>query len=121
MSSAFRVLANDFNRIQLEGNGFIGVLIAILLVALVVNLAARIVVDKSSFLAAIGTTVIGFVLLFAIQVLLHGTLGTVLGLAAWALVAASFYRTNWLKGAVIGLVAAVLFVLLNWLLAKLFG
>ena len=46
-------------------------------------------------------------------------LGTILAVVVWALLTAAFFRTNWAKGAIIGLVAWVLSYLVALLLAHL--
>lgn len=94
-------------------------LITWLVTALFIHFAAKIVLDRSSFGAALLTALVGSLLAVLVAGLVGGTLGVVLAIATWALVCALFYRTGWLKAAVVGLVAWVLFFLVTWLVARL--
>lgn len=98
-----------------------GFLITWLVTALFIHFAAKIVLDRSSFLAALLTALVGSLLAFLIAGLVGGGLGIILAVVTWALVCALFYRTGWIKAAVVGLVAWVLFVLVKWVVARLFG
>jgi hypothetical protein len=93
---------------------WVSLLVGLLVTSLFVHLSARIVLDRAHFgqaflTALVGTLIAGLVLL--------GTgrswAGFLLAAAAWALVAASFYRTRWSRGAVIGLVAWVLAIVVD--------
>lgn len=98
------------------GDDFVSVLIAVLLTTLFVWLAARIVVDRSSLVAALLTALVGNFLAFLVWGAVGGIPGLVLAVLAWGLVAALFFRTAWLKGAVIGVVAWLLWFLTNLVL-----
>ena len=89
-------------------------LVSLIVATIFVYVAARIVVDTSSILASIGTAFFGTLLAGLALTYIPGVLGLVAAAAAWALVAAAFFRTKWLKGAVIGLVAWVLWALALW-------
>jgi uncharacterized membrane protein len=108
-----------FGELRLHGNDWVGVLIAVLVVSLFVHMAARIVLDRGGFIQALATTVIGFLLAGLVMTLVPGVLGLTLAFVVWALVAAAFYRTRWVKGAVVGLVAWVLGLLIMWLVGIL--
>jgi hypothetical protein len=95
-------------------------LITWLVTAIFIHFAAKIVLDKSSFVAALLTALVGSILAVLVAGLVGGTLGLILAIATWALVCALFYRTGWIKAAVVGLVAWVLFFIVQWLVAKLF-
>lgn len=84
--------------------------------ALFIHFAAKIVLDKSSFLSALLVALLGSVLAVLVGSLVAGTLGLVLAIATWALICALFYRTGWLRAAVVGLVAWVLFFLVTLLI-----
>ena len=99
--------------------GWLGALVAWVVTALFIHFAARIVLDKSSFLTALAVALLGTLLAFLVVVLVGGPLGIVLGLLAWAVICAVAYRTGILKAAVVGLVAWLLFFLTTWLIAKL--
>ncbi len=86
-----------------------------------IHIAAKMVLDKSSLLSAFLTALIGTLLGQVVAGLVGGTLGLVLALATWALIAAVFYRTKWVKGAIVGLVAWVLWFLINLAVRALFG
>lgn len=94
-------------------------LVTWLVTALFIHFAAKIVLDRSSFLAALLTALVGSLLAVLVGALVGGTLGLLLAIATWALVCALFYRTGWLKAAVVGLVAWALFALVQWLVARL--
>jgi hypothetical protein len=94
-------------------------LVAILLTSLFIWLAARFVLDRSSILAAIASAVISTLLAGVVVALVGGTLGIILGVLVWALCTSAFFRTDWIKGAIIGLVAWVLYYLTGLLLGAL--
>jgi hypothetical protein len=100
--------------------GWLGALVAWVVTAIFIHFAAKIVLDKSSFLTALLVALIGTLLAFLVVALVGGgTLGIVLGILTWAVVCSIFYRTGLVKAAVVGLVAWVLFFLTTWLIAKL--
>ena len=100
--------------------GWVGALVAWVVTALFIHFAAKIVLDRSSFLTALVVALLGTLLAFLVVGLVGGgTLGIVLGLLTWAVVCAVAYRTGVVKAAVVGLVAWVLFFLTTWLIAKL--
>lgn len=92
-----------------------------LVTALFIHFAAKIVLDRSSFLSALLVALIGSLVAVLVGGLVGGTLGLVLAIATWALVCALFYRTGWIKAAVVGLVAWVLFLLVTLLVRALVG
>ena len=95
-------------------------LITWVVTAIFIHFAAKIVLDKSSVIAALLTALVGTFLAVLVGALVGGTLGVILAIATWALVCALFYRTGWLKAAVVGLVAWVLYFVVVWLVARLF-
>lgn len=95
-------------------------LVTWLVTALFIHFAARIVLDRSSFGAALLTALVGSFLAILVGVLVGGTLGLVLAILTWGLVCALFYRTGWLKALVVGVVAWLLYLLVVWILGKLF-
>jgi hypothetical protein len=99
--------------------GWLAALITWVVTALFIHFAAKIVLDRSSFLTALLVALVGTLLAFLVGGLVAGTLGLVLAIVTWALVCALFYRTGMVKAAVIGLVAWVLFFLVTWLVEKL--
>ncbi len=101
-----------------DGNYWVDFLIVLLVTALFVYIAARIVAGRASYLSAIGTVLVGNFLAGLVLVLVGGILGLVLAILVWGLIAAAFFRTRWLQGAVIGVVAALLWILVRWLLAE---
>lgn len=103
---------------ELQG-GWIAVLVTWVIVSLFIHFAARIVLDKSSFLTAMLVALIGTLLAFLVGGLVAGTLGLVLSILTWALVCALFYRTGIVKAAVVGLVAWVLYFITVWVIQKL--
>jgi len=103
---------------KFDGNGLVDLLIVLLVTALFVYVAARIVAGHGSFLAAIGTVLLGgFLFALVLSLTGGGVLGLILAILAWGLVAAVFFRTRWLQGAVIGIVAALLALLVKWVIA----
>ena len=95
-------------------------LITWVVTAIFIHFAAKIVLDKSSFIAALLTALVGTSLAVLVGALVGGTLGVILAIATWALVCALFYRTGWIKAAVVGLVAWVLYFIVVWIVARLF-
>jgi len=96
-------------------------LIEALIVGIFIFIAARIVVDKGGYLSAVLGAILASLAMGLVGSLVDGTLGLVLALATGALVLALVFRTGWLKGAVIGLVAGVLYILTSLLLDKIMG
>lgn len=94
-------------------------LLAILVTTLFIWLAARFVLDRTSIFAALASAVISTLLAGIVVALVGGTVGIVLGILVWALCTSAFFRTDWAKGAIIGLVAWVLYFLVGWLVDKL--
>lgn len=94
--------------------------ISVLVTSLFIFFAARFVLDRSSFVAAILTAVLGSVAAAAVFLLVEGgVLGFALAIAVWALLAALFFRTDWIKGAIIGLVAWVLWLVVTLVIRAL--
>lgn len=98
------------------GRDWVGLLVSLLLTTLFIVLAARIVIDRASFIGALLTALVGNFLAVLVWQAVGGLLGLILALLVWGLVAALFLRTAWLKGVVIGIVAWIIFVLVNLLL-----
>lgn len=94
----------------------ISTLITILVVALFINWAAGIVTDRRSFGAALIVAVLGSVAAWLVYALLGaGVLGLILAIVVWSLIAAAAFRTRLVKGALIGVVAWILWVLVTLL------
>lgn len=108
-------MAPPFSTVQLQ----IGGLVTILVATLFIWLAARLVLDRSSILAALASAVISTLLAGLIAAYVGGAIGIILAILVWALFTAIFFRTDWAKGAIIGLVAWVLSALVGWILEKL--
>jgi hypothetical protein len=104
---------------QFDTAGWVAIVVAVLVAGLFVYFAARIVIDRASYAASIATILVGNLVAFAIALVVAGLAGLLLAAAGWALVAAFFFRTRWLKGAVIGLVAWALWILVNLAVAFL--
>ena len=103
------------------GRDLVGFLVALLITALFIWLAARIVIDRGGLLASILTALVATFLAQLMLVLIPGRIiGLIVAVAVWALVAALFFRTQWLKGAVIGLVAWVLWAVVQWVMGLVF-
>lgn len=107
-----------FEDFEIQG-GWLAAVVTWVVTALFIHFAARIVLDKSSFLAALLVALAGTILAFLVGGLVGGVWGLVLAIVTWALVCALFYRTGMLKAAVVGVVAWVLFFLTVWLIRAL--
>ncbi len=87
-----------------------------------VHAAAKLVIDRSSFGQAILAFLLGTLLATGVMALAGDPLGrpiaTLLGLIAMAFAFAAVYRTKWSKGAIIGVVAWIIWAavtaLVNW-------
>lgn len=101
-------------------SALVSAIISILVTALFIHFAAKIVVDRSSYIVSILVAVIGTFLGTLVYGLVGDVLGLILGILTWAAVAAVFFRTRLLKGAVIGVVAWLLWFLVNLLIDWLF-
>lgn len=108
-------MAAPFATTQLQVQGLVTILVA----TLFIWFAARLVLNRSSVLAALASAVISTLLAALVVAYVGGTLGTILAVIVWALLTALFFRTDWAKGAIIGLVAWVLSFLVGLLLEKL--
>ncbi|HEX2065973.1 MAG TPA: hypothetical protein VHI93_04090 [Candidatus Thermoplasmatota archaeon] len=108
-------MAVPFGTTQLQLHGLLSILVA----TLFIWFAARLVLNRSSVLAALASAVISTLLAALIVAYVDGVLGIVLAIVVWALFTALFFRTDWAKGAIIGLVAWVLSFLVGLLLEKL--
>lgn len=88
----------------------VAALVAILVATIFIYVAAKFVLEYSGFLAALGTATIGTLLAQLVLYVVPGPawLAFTLAIATWALVAALLFRTSWVRGAIIGLVAWVL-------------
>ncbi len=105
--------------------GLVGGLVAILVNALFLYLAARFFLKKASYVAAIAAAVLGGILvtlvrLGAVQMDWPGWAVLVTTLAAYSLVVAFVFRTQWLVGALIGVAAAVFYSVAAWLVGLAF-
>jgi hypothetical protein len=103
---------------------FLNVMIK-LFTCIFIHFAAKFVLDRSSFLAALLTAVVATFLATLGGGLLSTVIATgwillVIGIAIWALVAAIFFRARWIQGAIIGLVAWLLWFLVNLAINALF-
>lgn len=97
----------------------LGSLVSILVATLFIYFAAKFVLDRTSIFSALLSAVVSTLLAALVLVLVTGTLGIVLSILVWALCTAAFFRTSWLKGAIIGLVAWALSFVVMLLLANL--
>ncbi len=105
---------------------FLRLIVGLLLIALSVHWAASIVLDRSRFSQALMVTVVGGLLAFVVAIGSDelgwpGAVKVVLALTAWALVAASFYKTQWAKGAIVGVAAWVIWVFVGLIVNLLVG
>ncbi len=103
----------------------VGTLVGWLVASIFVHFAARIVLERSSFVSALISTLVGSLLaglvqIGAIRLAWPAWAGALLSFAAMALAIAVFYRTKWTKGAVIGVVAALTWLLVSFLIGLLF-
>lgn len=108
------------------GNSLLSAIITILIVTLFIFFAAKFVLGRTSFFAALGTAVIGTILAqlaaYGVDALGGGYwVALIVGVVVWALIAAIFFRAAWVQGAIIGLVAWVLWFLVNLAISALFG
>ena len=116
--SATRFPSPVANSIHFGSDVWVPSLVTILITTLFIYFAARIVLDRSSFLAALATAVISTLLAVLVSQLAGGgTLGLILGILVWALVTGAFFRTSMLKAVVIGLVAWALSLLVGLILS----
>lgn len=102
-------------------------LISILLVSLAIHFGAKPFAraENEKFLNAILVAVLGSILATLVEFLLADAIGAtwarVLALATWALVAAAIYRTSWIRGALIGVLAWLLWFVVSLIVAALFN
>lgn len=106
-------------------DALISSIVSWLVASLFVYLAARFVLDRSSVVAALlsvflGSLLAGLVRIGADRLDFPAWAGLALAFAAVALLIAVFFRTDWIKGAIIGVVAALLWVLTTYLVGLLF-
>lgn len=104
---------------------FVTALLTWALATLFVHLSAKIIMGEShlpqAFLAVlVGTVMAAFVDLGGRNAGWPGPLVIVLGLAAFALGLAAVYRASWFKGALLGVVAWILWGVVRYLIGLLF-
>lgn len=102
------------------GEGIVAAIVTIVIASLIIRAAARLVIDRGGFISALLTAIVGTLVATFVWALVPGLLGLLLGIAVWALVAALFFRTDWVKGALIGVVAWVIWFLVSLLITWLF-
>jgi len=97
---------------------WLGALVSLLVTALFIHFGAKLMVPgKVHYMQGIATAFFGSLLAgFVLFLTGFGTLGNILALASWALVAAIAYRTSWLRGALVGLVAWLIWLVVNWII-----
>lgn len=115
--SAYDVLSS--HREFTISDGWVNFVVLLLVEALFIWLAAKIVLEHGGFLASLLTALVGNFLAFLVWGAVGGTLGLVLAVLTWGLIAALFFRTQWLRGAVVGVVAWLIWFLLNLALQAL--
>ena len=101
-------------------DALIASIISLLITGVFVHVAARLVVGESRYLRAVLAAFLGNLLAAVVLLGVQGTVGAILAVAAWALVVALLYRTKWLAGAGIGLVAWLLWLGVQFLVRALF-
>jgi len=94
----------------------ISFIISLLIVGLFVYLAAKLTGESEGYGTALATAFVGNLLAYLVLILISGWLGIVLAIVVWGAVAAGFYRTRWLKGLFIGIVAWLLMALVIWIM-----
>ena len=96
-------------------------IITLLIVSLFIFFAAKFVLGRTSIIAAIATAFLGTLAAGLVLALVDTIwLARVLAIATWALIAAVFFRAKWVQGAIIGLVAWVLWLIVNYVVARWF-
>lgn len=108
---------------HVNGQVLVGAIISLLLTGLIIHFGASFVVPgKQRYTQGILTAFLGSLLAFLVLVGAggFGGLAIILALAAWALVAALVYRTSWLRGALIGVAAWVIWLIVQFALRALF-
>jgi hypothetical protein len=100
--------------------------ISILVVSIFIHFGAKPFAEEinEKFSNAIIVAVAGSVLASLAAILLSGVFtkpiyGQLLSVAAWALVAAAIYHVSWVKGLLIGLVAGILWFIVNLVMAAI--
>ncbi len=92
--------------------GFLQFIVGLLIYALCIHWVAGIVLGSSRFSQALVVAIVGGLLAFVVAIGAESldwprAVGIVLALVAWALVASALYRTQWAKGAIVGVAAWV--------------
>lgn len=109
---------------EFGASNWITAIITILVTTLFIYFAAKFVLDRSSFLAALGTALVATFLAEIIMGLVASAFDIaawaviLIGIAVWALVAAFFFRARWIQGAIIGLVAWLLWAIVHWVIGR---
>lgn len=102
------------------GSGIVSAILSILIVSLFIHFGAKPFTHDAGFLRAVFVAIVGSLLATVVWGALGGTLGLIVAVAVWALVAAVTYRTSWLAGLMIGVVAWILWAIVSWLIALIF-
>ncbi len=106
--------------------GIVSAIITLLIATIFIFFAAKFVLGRSSFISAflvalLGTLLASLAVLGVTALGAPGWVGLVTAIVVWALVAAIFFRAAWVQGAIIGLVAWVLFALVSFLVELILG
>jgi hypothetical protein len=99
-------------------SSIVGFLIVLLVTSLFIFVAAKLTGEGEGFGTALATALVGSLLFGLVLFLLPNKVGLVLAVVVWGAVAAGFYRTRWLKGLLIGIVAWLLAYLTLWILGS---
>ncbi|MEA3190070.1 MAG: hypothetical protein QOD77_652 [Thermoplasmata archaeon] len=99
--------------------GIVGFLVVLLLTALFIYFAAKLLGETEGYGTALVVALVGGILANLVSYFVAGLLGLILAVVVWALVAAAAYHTRWLKGLLIGFLAWVLFFLAQLAVAAL--
>jgi hypothetical protein len=118
---ALTALARDFDSAykDFDQTTLVFFLVSWLVLALCIFLAAKLTGEGEGFVTALLASLVAAFVFGVTRYLLPNTLGTILAIVLGSAVIAAFYRARWIKGLIIGVLAVLISIVVQWLLSIL--
>ena len=96
------------------------IIVGAIILAPVLWLVGRAIVGKTaSFMHAIWIVVLGVIINAVLGAFVHGLVGLLVTLVVWVFLIKEFFKTGWVKAAVVGIVAIIVLAIIAIVLAAL--
>lgn len=100
--------------LTLAGREIVPALVTIFLESIFLHLSARLLALEPNFLQALLTAVLGGVLAGVVFIFISGFWGAALAVVVWLAVCASIYRIGLFRALLLGILAALLYLVARW-------